>query len=90
MIAAEASASAPSGPHQFDYPHRLDADAGDLLEEMNHVLLVLRKTVSVEFLPNAQVLRRLFLVLVENPFQRRAVAELISFSPHSTQRQKSA
>jgi len=57
-------------PHRLDDLHCLDADARDAPQEINHLLLVIGEAVSVELLPDGRVLRRLFLVLVENPFQR--------------------
>ena len=62
--------------HGFDDLHRLDAHARDALEKIDHLLLVIREAIGVELLADGRVLRRLFLVLVENPFKRRAVAEL--------------
>src|SRR6476619_7840868 len=59
-------------PHLLDNFHRLDADASDPPEEINHLLLVGRKSVSVECLPNGRVLWRLFLVLIENSRPVRA------------------
>ena len=61
--------------HRLDDRHGLDADARNAPEKVDNLLLVIGEAVRVELLADGRVLRRLFLVLVENPFQRRAVAE---------------
>ena len=52
-------------------------NARDAFEEIDHLLLVVREAVGIELIANGRVLRRLFLVLVEEPFERRAIAELV-------------
>jgi hypothetical protein len=56
--------------------HGFYAHARDAREKVDHLLLVIREAMGVELLADGWVLRRLLLVLVENPFERRAVAEL--------------
>ena len=63
--------------HRLDDLHRLDAHARHAHQQVDDLLLVVGEAVGVELLADGRVLRRLFLVLVENPFQRRAVAELV-------------
>src|SRR5262249_27626385 len=60
--------------HCLDDFHGLDADARHALHEIDHFLLVIREAVGVELFADGRVLRRPFLVLVENPFERRPVA----------------
>jgi hypothetical protein len=64
--------------HGLDYLHCLDANARDAFQEIDHLLLVIREAIGVEFLTDGRVFRRLFLVLVENPFERGAVADLVA------------
>jgi len=61
----------PGDPLQLiDDAHRLNADGADALQQVDDPLLVVGKAVSVEALPDGGVPRRLFLVLVQHPFQR--------------------
>jgi hypothetical protein len=63
--------------HGLNDLHRLDAYARDAFKEIDHFLLMICETIGVEFLADGWVPRRLFLVLIENPFQRRAVTEVV-------------
>ena len=56
---------------------RLDAHRADALEQVNDVLFVVCEAVGVELLKDGCVLRFLLFVLVENPFERGAVAEFV-------------
>jgi len=42
--------------------------------EVDHLFFVIGEAIGVEFLADGRVFRRLFLVLIEYPFQRAAVA----------------
>jgi hypothetical protein len=46
-------------------------------EQVNHIFLIVGESVGVELLTDGWVVGFLFFVLVDNPFQGRAVAELI-------------
>ncbi len=63
--------------HRFDDFLGFDTDAGDAQEKVDHVLLVIGEAVGVEFFANGGVFGGFFFVLVKNPFQGRAVAELV-------------
>ena len=47
------------------------------MQEVDDLLLVVGEAVGVELLADGRVLRFFFLVLVENPLQRAAVAEFV-------------
>ena len=57
--------------------HRVDADAGNALKEINEAFLVIRKAIRVELVADRRVFRRLLFVLIEGPFERRTAAELV-------------
>ena len=63
--------------HRLDDRLRLDRYARYAHEQIDHFFLVVGEAVGVELLADGRVFGLLFLVLVENPFQRRAVAELV-------------
>ena len=49
--------------------------ARDPLEEIDYFLLVVREALGVELLADCRIPRRIFPILIENPFERRAVAD---------------
>lgn len=57
--------------------HGLHADGGDAGQQVDDFFLVIGEAVGVEFLADGRVLRFLFFVLVEDPFQRATIAELV-------------
>ena len=58
--------------HNCPYAHRRHAH-----QQVDDVLFVVGKAIGVELVPYGQVFGFLFFVLVENPFQRGAVAKPI-------------
>ena len=63
--------------HCLDDLHRLNAHAGHTFEEVDDLLLAIGETIGVELFADGGVRRSFFLVLVENPFERRAVPQPI-------------
>src|ERR1700730_1015911 len=57
-------------PHRLDDLHRFDAHTGDALEKIDHLILVIREAIIVQLVTGGHVFGRLFLILVENPFER--------------------
>ena len=70
----EQKSSSPRDFHVLHDLHRVDAHASHAFEKIDHVLLVVGEAVGVKLLADGRILRRLLLVLVENPFERGAVA----------------
>ena len=78
----------------MDIAHGVDdflssqADGGDALQQINHLFLVSAEPVDIEPGAEGRVFRLALLVLVENPFQRRAVAKpvLPDFGRYAEQR----
>jgi hypothetical protein len=69
--------SASMGLHCLDNLCRIYTHTHHALEKIDYLLFVIRETITVELLPDSLVLRRPFLVLIENPFQCRAVAQSV-------------
>src|SRR5689334_15027320 len=65
----------PRVAHRATDPHGRDAHGRDAAEEVDDLLLVVGKAVGVEVGADGGVLRFLLFVLVEDPLERRAVAE---------------
>lgn len=63
--------------HLVDDVHGFDADGADPLEQVDDVLFVVGKAISVEQFADGGVAGFLFFVLVEYPFQGGAVAEFV-------------
>ena len=63
--------------HLVDDVHGFDADGADALEQVDDVVFVVGEAVGVEQFADGGVFGFLFFVLVEYPFQGRAVAEFV-------------
>jgi hypothetical protein len=63
--------------HDANNSHRLDAHGRHAHQQIDHLLLIVREAVGVELFADGWVFGFLFFVLVENPFQGRAVAESV-------------
>jgi len=57
--------------------HCFDADSADSLQQVNDVFLVVSKLVGIEEFGDRWIVGLLFFVLVEYPFQGRAVAKFV-------------
>src|ERR1700722_15955876 len=74
----QASAQLPlMAAHRVHDLHRRNTDPRYPLQEVDDLLLVICETVGIELLAYRRVLGRRLLVLVENPIQRGAAAELV-------------
>ena len=65
------------GFHFFSNRHRLNANGSDSHQQIDHFFLVVGEAVGVEFRTNRGVFGLLLFVLIENPFERAAVAEFV-------------
>jgi hypothetical protein len=63
--------------HRHDYGDRLDAHPRDEHQQIDYLLFVVGETIVVELLADGRVLGSLLFMLVEDPFERRAVAEAV-------------
>jgi hypothetical protein len=63
--------------HRPDNCHCLNADGGHAHQQVDGFFFVVCEAVGVELLADGRGFEFLFFVLVENPFERRAVAESV-------------